>query len=161
MAPSEARHLNGGADLGGSPAVNCAMLAFLIGVGAALAVGAFGTITGLDRERAFYPTALVAIASYYILFAVMAGSHSALGPELLLFAVFAAVAAWGFRRDLRLVIAGLVAHAVMDCFHGGIVSNPGVPSWWPVWCAAYDVTAPVYLAVLVRRGRVALHAVAR
>ena len=137
------------------------MMAFLIGIGTALAVGAFGTFTGLDRERAFYPTALVVIASYYILFAVMSGSLLALGPELLLFALFAAVAAWGFRRDLRLVIAGLVAHAVMDFFHGGIVSNPGVPSWWPAWCAAYDLAAPAYLAVLVWRGRVARHAVTR
>ncbi len=135
-------------------------MAFLIGVGAALAVGAFGTITRLDRERAFYPTILVVVASYYILFAVMAGSLSALGPELLIFALFAAVAAWGFRRDLRLVIAGLVAHAVMDSFHGGLVSNPGVPPWWPAWCAAYDVAAPAYLAVLVWQGRVAVRPVA-
>ncbi|MBK6488447.1 MAG: hypothetical protein IPF98_16705 [Gemmatimonadetes bacterium] len=134
-------------------------MAILIGIGAALAVGVFGTITGLDRERAFYPTILVVIASYYILFAVMAGSLTALGPELVIFALFTAVAAWGFRRDLRLVIVGLVAHAVMDFFHGGIVSNPGVPSWWPAWCAAYDATAPVYLAVLVWRGRVALRSV--
>jgi hypothetical protein len=131
------------------------MIAVLIGIGAALAVGAFGTIVGLDRERAFYPTALVVIASYYILFATMAGALSALGPELFIFALFAGIAAWGFRRDLRLVIAGLVAHAVMDVFHGGIVANPGVPAWWPAWCAAYDITAPAYLAVLVWRGRVA------
>jgi hypothetical protein len=90
----------------------------------------------------------------------MAGSLSALGPELMIFAVFAAVAAWGFRRDLRIVIAGLAAHAVMDFFHGGIVSNPGVPLWWPAWCAAYDVTAPAYLAFLVWRGRVAIRSVA-
>lgn len=131
----------------------------LIGVGAALAVGAFGTISGFDRERSFYATILVVIASYYVLFAAMAGSLSALGAELLIFAVFAAVAVWGFRRDLRLVIAGLVAHAVMDSLHGGIVANPGVPSWWPAWCAAYDVTAPVYLAALVWRGRVARRSV--
>lgn len=132
------------------------MLAFLIGVACASAVGIYGTATGLDRERAFYPTALVVIASYYILFAVMAGAFSALGPELLIFGLFAALAAWGYRRDLRLVMVGLVAHGVMDVFHGGIVANPGVPSWWPVWCGAYDIAAPVYLAMLVRRGRVAL-----
>lgn len=137
------------------------MTAFLIGIGVALAVGVFGTFTGLDRERAFYPTALVVIASYYVLFAVMAGSLSALGPELVIFAVFAGVAAWGFRRDLWWVVAGLVAHAVMDFFHGAVVSNPGVPEWWPAWCAAYDLAAPAYLAVLIWRGRVARHAAAR
>jgi hypothetical protein len=134
-------------------------MAILIGIAAALAVGAFGTITGLDRERAFYPTILVVVASYYVLFAVMAGSLAALVPELLIFFLFAAIAAWGFRRDLRLVIAGLAAHAVLDFFHGGIVSNPGVPAWWPAWCAAYDVAAPAYLALLVWQGRVPVRSV--
>lgn len=129
---------------------------FLIGVAVALAVGVFGSLTGLDRERAFYPTILVAVASYYILFAVMSGSLQALGPELVIFAIFAGLAAWGFRRDLRIVMVGLVAHGVMDFFHGGMVANPGVPVWWPAWCGAYDVAAPVYLAVLVWRGRVSL-----
>jgi hypothetical protein len=132
------------------------MVAFLVGVACALAVGIYGTMTGLDRERAFYSTALVVIASYYILFAVMAGALSALGPELLIFALFAAVATWGYRRDLRLVMVALAAHGVMDFFHGLMVSNPGVPSWWPVWCGAYDVAAAIYLAILVWRRRVAL-----
>ena len=131
------------------------MMAMLIGIATALAVGLFGSVTGFDRERVFYPTSLVVIASYYILFAVMSGSYASLGPELVIFACFAALAAWGFRRDLCLVIVGLVAHGVMDFFHGGLVANPGVPTWWPAWCAAYDITAPVYLAVLVWRGRVA------
>lgn len=157
--PAESLAVSGRASGGRSLAVLSDVMPILIGVGAALAVGAFGTISGLDRERSFYATILVVIASYYILFAAMAGSLSALGAELLIFAVFAAVAVWGFRRDLRLVIAGLVAHAVMDSLHGGIVANPGVPSWWPAWCAAYDVTAPAYLAVLVWRGRVARRAV--
>jgi hypothetical protein len=130
------------------------MTAFLVGVACALAVGIYGTIVGLDRERAFYPTALVVIASYYILFAVMAGASSALGPELLIFALFAVGSAWGYRRDLRLVLVGLAAHGVMDFFHGGIISNPGVPSWWPAWCGAYDITAAVYLVILVSRRRV-------
>ena len=132
-------------------------MAILIGIAAALAVGVVGSISGLVRERALYPPILIVVASYYILFAVMGGSLSALGPELVIFALFAVLAVWGFRRDLRIVIVGLVAHGVMDMFHGGIVSNPGVPSWWPAWCAAYDVAAPVYLAFLIWQKRVAIH----
>lgn len=120
-----------------------------------MAVGVFGTITALDRERSFYPTVLVVVASYYILFAAMAGSRSALGPELLILGLFVGLAVWGFRRDLWVVVVGLAAHAVLDFFHGGLVSNPGVPAWWPAWCAAYDLAAPAYLAVLLWQGRVA------
>jgi hypothetical protein len=133
----------------------------LIGVACALAAGAFGTFTGLDRERAFYPTTLVVVASYYILFAVMGGSMHALWPELLVFGAFAALAAVGFRRDLRLVMLGLLAHGIMDVFHGGFIANSGVPDWWPAWCSAYDVAAPIYLAIIVWRGRVPMRPAVR
>ena len=34
------------------------------------------------------------------------------------------------------------------------VMNPGVPMWWPEFCATYDVVAAAYLAWLLRSGRV-------
>jgi hypothetical protein len=35
-----------------------------------------------------------------------------------------------------------------------VISNPGVPGWWPMFCLAYDVTAGVYLGWLLKtRGR--------
>jgi len=33
----------------------------------------------------------------------------------------------------------------------GLLSNPGVPGWWPAFCLAYDVTAAAYLAWLLKR----------
>ena len=47
---------------------------YLIGVILTVAVAAFATVVGFDRERAFYPTVLIVIASYYALFAVMGAS---------------------------------------------------------------------------------------
>jgi hypothetical protein len=47
---------------------------YLIGVILTLAVAAFAAVIGFDRERAFYPTVLIVIASYYALFAVMGAS---------------------------------------------------------------------------------------
>src|SRR6267142_6562564 len=47
---------------------------FLIGVALALATCVFASLVGLDRDRAFYPTVLWVIATYYVLFAVMGGS---------------------------------------------------------------------------------------
>ena len=50
---------------------------YLIGLILALAVAGLAAITGLDRERAFYPTVLIVIASYYVLFAAMGASAAA------------------------------------------------------------------------------------
>jgi hypothetical protein len=47
---------------------------YLIGVILTLAVAASAFVVGFDRERAFYPTVLIVIASYYALFAVMGAS---------------------------------------------------------------------------------------
>ena len=51
---------------------------YLIGVILTLAVAAFAFVAGFDRERAFYPTVLIVIASYYALFAVMGASRRTL-----------------------------------------------------------------------------------
>lgn len=122
-----------------------------IGAGLALLVGLFGTLVGLDRERAFYPTVLCVVASLYALFAVMGGSHQALALECIGTAVFVGAAAAGFRRSLWLVVAGLAAHGVFDFLHGRLIANPGVPTWWPQFCGAYDVVAAAYLAWLLAR----------
>jgi hypothetical protein len=44
---------------------------YLIGVGLALLVCAFARLVGFDRDRAFYSTMVLVVATYYILFAVM------------------------------------------------------------------------------------------
>jgi hypothetical protein len=119
---------------------------FLIGIVAALAVGAYATALRLDRDRAFYPTVMNVIAFYYVLFAVMGGSGRALAVESLIAGVFVLAASLGFRSSLWLVVAALAAHGLMDFFHAHLVANPGVPAWWPAWCGAYDVAAAGYLA---------------
>jgi hypothetical protein len=106
---------------------------------------------GLDRDRAFYPTILMVIASYYILFAVMGGSTQVLLVEALLAAAFFAAAVAGFRFSLWLVVLALSAHGVLDFFHARVIEDPGVPSWWPAFCLAYDFCAAGFLAWLLRR----------
>ncbi len=121
-------------------------MAYLIGVVLALAVAAYATALGLDRDRAFYPTVLVVVAAYYVLFAAMGGSGRVMIVELVIMAVFVVAASVGFRRSLWLVAAGLTAHGVMDLFHQHLVANSGVPAWWPAFCMSYDVVAGGYLA---------------
>jgi len=125
---------------------------YLVGAGLALGVGAFAALTGLDRDRAFYATVLIVVASYYDLFAVMAGSASALVAESVVLAVFAGLAVIGFRNSPWLVALGLAAHGLFDFFRGGLIANPGVPPWWPGFCLSYDLVAAAWLAWLLARG---------
>jgi hypothetical protein len=127
-------------------------VAALIGVVLALAVcGLVGTAAGFDRDRAFYPTVTIVIASYYLLFAVMGASPGVLAAESLVFAAFAAAALVGFKRSLWLVAAALAAHGLLDAVHGRVIANAGVPAWWPAFCGAFDVVAAAYLAWRLRR----------
>ncbi len=128
-------------------------MAYLIGVVIALAVSLFARFVGLDRDRAFYPTVLVVVASYYGLFAVMGDSAQATVIESLVMAVFLVATVLGFRRNLWIVVGALFAHGVFDFFHGHLIANPGVPVWWPAFCLAYDVVAGCYLAWLLRQSR--------
>ena len=128
-------------------------MAALIGALLAFAVGLLATALGLDRDRAFYPVVTIVIASYYVLFAVMGEAMDALVLEALVGAVFLAGAAMGFTTSLWVVVVALVAHGLFDLVHAAIISNPGVPAWWPAFCLAYDVAAAAYLAWLLQRGR--------
>jgi uncharacterized membrane protein YsdA (DUF1294 family) len=118
---------------------------------ALLSVGVLGRLAGLDRDRAFYPTVLVVVATYYVLFAVMGGSSGALVAESIVTMAFAIVAVFGFRLNLWLVAFALVGHGVFDFVHGTVVVNPGVPPWWPAFCMSYDVVAGGFLAWLLSR----------
>jgi hypothetical protein len=129
-------------------------MAFLVGFCLALVVCTGCALVGLDRDRALYPLTMIVIASYYCLYAVIGGSTEALLVEVAIAAVFVTVAVLGFRGSLWWVAAALVAHGLMDFVHGGLVQNPGVPPWWPAFCAAYDVTAGAALAWLLWQRRI-------
>ena len=126
----------------------------LIGLLLAVSVGAFATRTGLDRDRAFYPTIMLVIAALYVLFAAIGGSPRALVLDSLVGIVFIVAATAGFAKSLWIVVAALAGHGILDSFHGAVIPNPGVPRWWPGFCAAYDIAAAAYLAWLLKRGRV-------
>jgi hypothetical protein len=107
---------------------------YLIGVGLALMVCAFAWLAGFDRDRVFYPTLAIVIATYYILFAVMGRSLPALAMESSAAAAFLVLAVAGFKRNLWLIVAALAGHGIFDFFHHLFIHNPGVPIWWPGFC---------------------------
>ena len=126
-------------------------MAYLIGIFLALAVGMLATVVGFERDRAFYPTVMIVIASYYVLFAVSGASGDIIATEVAIMAVFAGLAIAGFKRSLWLVVAALAAHGLFDWLLAPQIPNPGVPSWWPPFCLAYDVVAAAYLAYRLSR----------
>jgi hypothetical protein len=124
---------------------------YLIGVVLAAAVCAFAMLAGFDRDRVFYPTVLIVIATYYILFAAMGSSTPALTIETLVAGAFLILSVAGFKKNLWLVVAGLAVHGVFDFFHHLAIQNPGVPVWWPGFCLSFDVLTGGFLAVLLTR----------
>ncbi len=120
---------------------------YLVGISMAVAIGVFASAVGFDRERGFYPVVLCVVASYYALFAIIGGSFRVLALETWLAFGFVALAAWGFKRNLWLVVAGLFGHGAMDLIHPQILINPGEPAWWPGFCMSYDMVAAGYLAL--------------
>lgn len=134
------------------------VMPYAIGIVLSVGVAVFARQVGFDRDRAFYPTVMIVIASYYVLFAAMSGSIQAVVIESVVMTLFAAAAVAGSKSSAWIVVVALASHGVFDAVHGQVVENAGVPAWWPAWCLAYDVGAAAGLAWLLRRGLVASHA---
>jgi hypothetical protein len=120
-------------------------------VGTTLALLFCGAAAGLgmDRERVFYPAVVMAVASYYLAFAVVDGRNGVMLSEMAIAAVFIAGAVAGFKVSPWIAVVALAGHGVMDGFHRHLVHNTGVPEVWPGFCMTFDVTAGAFVALLM------------
>jgi len=134
-----------------SPAGVNGKMEYLIGLLLSLAAAGLAITVGLDRDRAFYPTVLIVMASYYVLFAVLATSGRTLVVEILVASGFLLLATIGFKQSLWFVAMGLIGHGVFDIVHHLFIENPGVPHWWPGFCLVFDVILGGLLAVCLLR----------
>jgi len=123
----------------------------IVGIALAPAIVALGRLSGLDRDRAMYPVALIVIAAYYVLFATMGGAQ-ALPSELIAATVFIVIAIVGFRTNLWWAAAGITGHGLFDfVVHPQLIVNPGMPVFWPAFCGSIDVALGVLMALLLIR----------
>ena len=128
---------------------------YLIGLILTVAVVGFAILVGFDRERVFYPTVLIVIASYYVLFAAEGSSPRTLLIEVLVASGFLIAAVLGFKRSFWILPVALAGHGVFDFFHRFFIDNPGVPHWWPGFCLASDLVFAMWLAVRIGKRSIA------
>lgn len=95
---------------------------------------------------------MIVISYLYVLFAAIGGG-AALPVEAIIGTGFALLAILGFKLNPWFVVVALVGHGLFDWAHPHVIENCGVPLWWPEFCSAYDVTAGVFLAVLLLRAK--------
>ena len=127
---------------------------YIVGIILALLFCGAAAWLGMDRERVFYPAVVMAVASYYLAFAVVDGRSEIMLSEVAIAAVFIAGAVAGFKYSPWIAVVALGGHGVMDGFHHLLVHNAGVPRSWPGFCGSFDVTAAVLVAlVMLARAR--------
>jgi hypothetical protein len=126
-------------------------MSYVVGSVLSLGIGLFARQVGLDRDRASYPTVLIVIASYYVLFAAMSDSVQTVLLESIVMTGFLIAAVVGFKSSAWIVVGGLAGHGVFDALHGKVLANSGVPVWWPAFRLAYNLAAAGYLAWLIKR----------
>jgi len=123
---------------------------YLVGIALALLFCAAAAGLGMDRERVFYPVVVMAVASYYLAFAVVDGRTEVWLSEVAIAALFIAAAVAGFKVNPWIAVFALAGHGVMDGFHHHLVHNTGVPRSWPGFCMSFDVTAAAIVAWVMR-----------
>lgn len=98
---------------------------------------------------------LLVLPGLYMLFALQAGEQ-AVGMQEMLYGIpfLAAGLVFAFasiRHSAVVVGAFWMLHGLYDLMHSRLITNPGVPDWYPVWCCAVDVVVGAYLLWLSRR----------
>jgi hypothetical protein len=124
-------------------------MAYVIGIVLSVGVAFFARYVGFDRDRSFYPTVMIVVASYYVLFAAMSDSIHTVLLESVVMTVFTIAAVVGFKSSAWVVVAALAGHGVFDALHGYVLENSGVPIWWPAFCLAFDLGAAGGLAWVI------------
>jgi hypothetical protein len=91
----------------------------VVGIVLSIGVALFARSVGFDRDRAFYPTVMIVIASYYVLFAAISGSVHTVLLESIVMTGFAIAAVIGFKSSAWIVVGALAGHGVFDSCAAG------------------------------------------
>ena len=109
-------------------------------------------IGGVMRQRGTWATTMVAIASFYVVFAIQTGDTLEIIVHSGLAAGFVILAIVGARASSWILAAALLGHGLFDVAVGSVLSNPA-PNWWGPFCLGIDVILALALAVMLWRGQ--------
>ena len=129
------------------------MIAALIGAAVGVLTILFARF--IRGERWLYSLGLLSLPSIYAFFALQAGEQAVGIKEMIYGApyvvaglVFACVSV---RRSAVVVGVFWLLHGLYDLVHSRLITNPGVPDWYPIFCFVVDVVVGSYLLWLSRR----------
>jgi len=124
-------------------------------VGAAVGVFTIAFARFIRGERWLYSLGLLALPGLYAFFALRAGEQ-AVGVKEMIYGIPFVVAGLVFasvsvRRSAVVVGAFWLLHGLYDLVHSRLITNAGVPGWYPVFCFVVDAVVGAYLLWLSRR----------
>ena len=129
------------------------MIEALIGV----AVGVLTIVLAriIRGQHWMYSIGLLTLPSLYAFFALGAGEQAVAVKEMIYgipFVLGGLVFAIVSVRHSAVVVGALwILHGLYDLTHSRLITNAGVPDWYPVWCFSVDVVIGAYLLWLSRR----------
>lgn len=124
-------------------------------VGAAVGVLTIVSARLIRGERWLYAVGLLVLPGLYAFFALKAG-ESAVSVRELIYGIPFVIAGLTFAfvgvRRSAIVVGGFwLMHGMYDLLHDGLITNPGVPAWYSIFCCVVDVVVGLYLLWLARR----------
>ena len=124
-------------------------------VGAAVGVLTIVAARLIRGERWLYSLGLLVLPGLYAFFALRA-DEQAVGIKEMIFGVPWVVAGLVFalvsiRQSAVVVGVFWLLHGLYDLVHGRLITNPGVPGWYPIFCFVVDAVVGGYLLWLSRR----------
>jgi hypothetical protein len=123
-------------------------------LGAAAAVLTIVLARSIRGQHWLFPAGLLVLPTLYALFALQAGEQAVGATEMLYGIPFLVVGlAFSFasiRHSAVVVGAFWMLHGLYDIMHSRLITNPGVPDWYPSWCCSVDVVIGAYLVWLSR-----------
>jgi hypothetical protein len=124
-------------------------------IGAAVGVLTIWFARFIRGERWLYSLGLLTLPGLYAFFALQAGEQAVSVREMIYglpYVVAGLAFAFVSVRQSAVVVGVLwLLHGLYDLVHSQLITNTGVPGWYPVWCFAVDAVIGSYLLWLSRR----------